>query len=382
MKILIVCKYLPGPGQSKGGAWVAKNLATGLSEKGHDVTYLCNQVGRGHHNFDVKIEKETDYKKLYDNKGLQEFINSFDIIHFHTAFYNPFFLSLPQIAKVPVVFTLHARFPIDLIEYYPKFSVAHLNNRTTSIVHSMQHVSKYIAVADYCKFDHLMVQGSYDYLNFSKGNIDVIHNGIDPRIFHKVNSETRESLKEQYGLKGKKVVLFVGRLESEKGADIALKVAKHFEARKDTAFVFFGQAISTQEGQAEEYLKQINERKNTLFIEHFESDGHTIYNLADIFFLPTQLEMFPLVNLEAMACGLPILTTKVGGISEAVKNKVNGYLTTRIDFAKMCSRLEKLLGDEGLRNEFGEKGKAKVEQRFKLGAMVDKHVDLYSALAK
>jgi glycosyltransferase involved in cell wall biosynthesis len=85
---------------------------------------------------------------------------------------------------------------------------------------------------------------------------------------------------------------------------------------------------------------------------------------ASLLVRPSLSEGLPLVALEAMACGLPVVATDVGGTAEVVQDGVTGYLLRTNDVDQLAERVCRLIGDAGLRAEMGARGRAFVEQGY------------------
>jgi len=92
---------------------------------------------------------------------------------------------------------------------------------------------------------------------------------------------------------------------------------------------------------------------------------------SDIFALISKWEGFPLSILEAMAHSLPIIASDVGGVSESVKDKYNGYLVTRGDVKMVRSALKSLIQDEGLRKKYGDNSRTLFKEKFEFEKMVE-----------
>ena len=97
-------------------------------------------------------------------------------------------------------------------------------------------------------------------------------------------------------------------------------------------------------------------------------DKRDIFRTADIFVFPTFYhdECFPLVLLEAMQYGLPIVTTSEGGIPDMVENGVNGFICEKNNPESLAMCLELLLNDESLRKRMGESGYEKYRNEYTL----------------
>lgn len=102
--------------------------------------------------------------------------------------------------------------------------------------------------------------------------------------------------------------------------------------------------------------------------------------LASLFALPSYHEGMPMSVLEAMAAGVPVLATTVGGIPEAVADGVEGFLVAPGDVAALAARLQQLLQDEALARRMGAAGRRKVEMMFSTQAVLPRLEQLYREL--
>jgi glycosyltransferase involved in cell wall biosynthesis len=101
-----------------------------------------------------------------------------------------------------------------------------------------------------------------------------------------------------------------------------------------------------------------------------------LYARCDVFVLPTQADCFSLASMEAMATGLPVVTSDVGGIAEIVSEGCSGFLTTPGDGRSLARRLEALVRDPRLRLELGMQGRRIVETRFDAARNTARQLDL------
>jgi glycosyltransferase involved in cell wall biosynthesis len=91
---------------------------------------------------------------------------------------------------------------------------------------------------------------------------------------------------------------------------------------------------------------------------------HALYRSAGVFVLPTLADCFSIASIEAMACGLPVITTDVGGIGDIVEHGATGFLVPPRDGAALASALAALLADAGRRRAFGAAARERAVQQF------------------
>ena len=105
------------------------------------------------------------------------------------------------------------------------------------------------------------------------------------------------------------------------------------------------------------------------------------YSAADICVVPSFHESFCLVALEALACGTPVVASRVGGLATTIRDGETGYLIGELSPEAFAQRLELLLGDEGLMVKMGDAGRASV-MRYSWSAIADEVLGLYEELPK
>jgi N-acetyl-alpha-D-glucosaminyl L-malate synthase BshA len=99
--------------------------------------------------------------------------------------------------------------------------------------------------------------------------------------------------------------------------------------------------------------------------------------VSDVFLLPSELESFGLAALEALACEVPVIATRIGGIPEVVTDGETGYLSDVGDTDKMAEDAITLLENEGLRRAFGQKGRETAVQRYGSDKIVPQYIEFY-----
>ena len=193
-----------------------------------------------------------------------------------------------------------------------------------------------------------------------KDKVIVIPNGIDVGDFNAAYS--REDSKRELGFSpSDRLLLYVGNFEPRKGLDILIKaMPRILKEAQNTNLVLVGDGIMRDKLEALAKKLGVAEHvKFTGFVN--KSEKIRYYKSADIFILPSLYEIFGIVNLEAMACGIPVVASKVGGIPEVVKDGKNGLLIPPGNSEALADALIYLLENEDVREKMGKSGRKKVE---------------------
>jgi glycosyltransferase involved in cell wall biosynthesis len=112
------------------------------------------------------------------------------------------------------------------------------------------------------------------------------------------------------------------------------------------------------------------------------ADTAPCYAQFDVFVLSSRTEQLPLVLLEAMACGLPVVATDVGDVRATLPYDAGPCIAPPADADALASSLRLLLGNQGLRARLGQKNRQVVAERFAAGACLQRFVDLYRQTAR
>ena len=193
------------------------------------------------------------------------------------------------------------------------------------------------------------------------GKITVLPAGVDLELFRPTaKADARRSL----GLPDRNVVLSVGRVEPLKGFDILLTAMASLDERSDTTVVIVGgDEDSSPELERLQSLAETLELEDSVIFSRAVSQERLsmYYNAADVFVLPSYYESFGLVALEAMACGVPVIASRVSGPRSFVKSGVTGYLIDRRCPEPFAQRLDVLLHNPTLRESMGRAARSHAE---------------------
>ena len=206
-----------------------------------------------------------------------------------------------------------------------------------------------------------------------------IHNGIDTSLF--LGEKNTTSARNSFGLpQDVPLAGTVGRLVSVKNQTMLLDAFAIAINRVPSAHL----AI-LGDGPL---LKPLKERSRALSIEehvHFitkTDEMPSFYHALDLFVLSSQIEGLPMTVLEALCSGVPVVSTKVGGIPEAVIDGATGHLVDRDDAAGLAGYVADLLSDPVLRARMGEKGREHVAERFDIKETASRYEEIYERLAR
>jgi glycosyltransferase involved in cell wall biosynthesis len=177
-----------------------------------------------------------------------------------------------------------------------------------------------------------------------KDKIMVIPVGINTKLFKPANRH--ENRKKYHLNENEKIILYVGRLNVEKGLDLLLKSFKEVKKEvEDCKLVLVGEGKDRD--NLENLAKNI-ELKDIIFMGALERDKiPEIINCADVFALCSLYEGMPTVVLEALACGVPVVSTNVGDVHKVVRNDKTGYIVEKRTKEEMSDKLIKALSNSG-----------------------------------
>jgi glycosyltransferase involved in cell wall biosynthesis len=218
--------------------------------------------------------------------------------------------------------------------------------------------------------DCILVGSSYVRDSFAREGIDaakivVAPYGVDLAVFNPGSTRAAQRSKTFNAI-------FVGQLSQRKGLSYLLRAYRRFR-KVDTTLTLVGSAPETQaplRPYAELFHHVPHQTRPALA---------QLYRESDVFVFPTLLEGMPLVVLEAMACGLPVIVT-ANGPGDVVRDGVDGFVVPSRDEEAICDRLERLYRDPELRIEMGSNAYLRA-QEFDWPAYANRALDALAALA-
>ncbi|HHY63242.1 MAG TPA: glycogen synthase [Bacillota bacterium] len=217
-----------------------------------------------------------------------------------------------------------------------------------------------------------MRQDVIEHYDVEPEKVVVIHNGIDLSGYRRTDDT---SALEQYGIE-EPYVLFVGRISRQKGIMYLLDAAPMI--RPGVKVVLIAGTPDTKEIE-EELAARVKDLPNVVWINRMLPREHVIqlYSHASVFACPSVYEPFGIINLEAMACEIPVVASAVGGIPEVVVDGETGFLVPPGDPESLASAINRVIDSEKLHTQFGKAGRRRVERFFSWEAIAEKTKDMY-----
>ena len=277
--------------------------------------------------------------------------NKFDIIETFTHHSNIIGLPLAWLTGISVRIGSHH----GKITGFPKY----LDWLHTRIVNSSI-TTKIIAVSNAVEKDAIASRIKHD-------KIVVIPNGI---IVPEVNNLDSTYLKKELNLSDRnKILLTAGRLTYEKGHVFLLRsLPKILEVFPEIILVIAGDGVLRSDLERE--AKELN-ISNQVYFLGFRKDVPRLLASADLFILSSRSEGLPMVILEAMGVGIPILSTDVGGIGEVIRDGINGRLVKSESELQLAKAVIEIFENEPERKKYISAGRELVESRYTVDIMCD-----------
>ncbi len=358
MKILIINHF---PLEGSGSGVYVSNIAQNLVKKGHEVCVIIPENKTKIKNIpnvkihpvyfkgQEKIEGQVDFNfpcmdphprsgflfedmtnlqiNQYENafkEAIEQEIKDFrpEIIHAQHIW---IISSILEKYNIPIIITSHGS---DIMGYNES------NKFHSHVRKAAKDCKKIITISNHNKEEVSTIFEEYKY------KIITIANGYNKDMFFKEKCSKEEVLKS-FNIKNKydKIICFAGRLTKNKGIDILLNSAKIYEKENILTLI-------AGHGSEYEVLFQLKEKlglKNVVFLGDLKHEQlRKLYSISDVCVVPSRKEAFGLVALEAIACGLPVVATRQGGIPDFVNDKV-GVLVEEENVEELANAIMQVL---------------------------------------
>ena len=366
MKIGITCYPTYG-----GSGVVATELGMELAKRGHEVHFISYalpiRLTTGDQVFFHEVEvlsyplfEYPPYDLVLATK-MAEVIKRFDLDLLHVHYAIPHSISA-YLAKmmlrdrvVPFITTLHGT-DITLVgndrSYLPitRFGIEQSDAVTA--------VSQYLS------------QRTKDEFQIER-EIDVVPNFVDCDVYDKA---TDRDLRARFANPDEGLLIHISNFRPIKRVEDVVEIFARVRKQRPAKLLMVGDG---PERPKAEWLANTHQvAKDVLFLGK-QNDMARLLSVSDILLLPSELESFGLVALEAMACEVPVVATKVGGLPEVVRHGVDGYLCELGNVPEMADYCMKILNDPDKRTEMGRFARLHARKDFCASKIVIQYEKLY-----
>lgn len=298
----------------------------------------------------------------------------YDVLQIHSGSYSGFPVWVAKACGVVSILTLHnvtspghfllMRLPLfrNLRSVYSKASVSYALKKSDFVV----------GVSNGCLDARL-----YGHEHVRRKST-VIYHGVD--IPGKKSKSEKNKFKHQLGWSpDSKVIVTLGRLDPTKNhrrcIDIFIKV---FEKVPESRMLLVGDGM--ERANLESFVRHKGLDDKVAFLG-FRDDAADILCCCDVMLMPSLHEGFGIAAIEASAAGMPVVGSRIPGLSEAVEHGVTGFLFEPLDVGSMADALTSLLMDGATRQKMGDAGKQRVMNLFSVDVMIKNYLELYTKCA-
>lgn len=373
MKIGIVCYPTYG-----GSGVLATELGIGLAKKGHDIHFISykrparlinfipnvylHEVGT----YEYPLFEHPPYDSLLASKIVDVTLyEKLDVLHVHYAIPHATVAFLAnQIleskgTKLPIVTTLHGT----------DITLVGLDKSLSSVVEfSINKSDKVTTVSESLKAQ------TKSYFNTVR-EISVIYNFINLKRFsRRENPEARDS----FAPNGEKIMMHISNFRKVKRVEDVVKVFSKVRERIPVKLLLVGDG--PERIKVQETCRSLGICNDITFLGRQDA-VEDLLSLADLFILPSAKESFGLAALEAMACGVPVISTNAGGLPEVNIEGETGFLTDVGDIDAMAAKSIEILSDEDKLSSFRVNARNKALE-FSREKIVPQYEQLYQACIK
>jgi len=289
---------------------------------------------------------------------------SADVVHAHTWYVGLAGVLIGALADVPLVVTMHSIEPLRPWKVDQLGAGYALSTWAERI--AVERADRIIAVSAQMRADVL------GHFQVDPERVVVVHNGVDADRFRR--TDRRDAL-ARHGI-GPRYVLFVGRVSEQKGIFPLLEAAASLP--DGVELVLCASSPDTPE-LAARLSAAVADQPRVRWIDEMVPVDELVqlYSHAAVFVCPSIYEPFGLINLEAMACGTPVVASRVGGIPEVVVDGETGWLVPPGDPAALAGALRTALADPRRAAQLGEAGRRRVETHFSWNRIADQTLAVY-----
>lgn len=350
-----------------------------LSKSGYEVDIISarddkennifneNGIPQKYVNMSREIAPLQDIKSIIDMVKLLK-KEKYEIVHTHNAKAGLIGRIAAKIAGVPVI--IHTSHGLPFFEgqnkiKYTIFKNLELFGLKISDYFGSQNEEDLNIMRKYAPNEKLFYEG----------------NGVDvdkmDEIYKSISNEDIQNVKNELNIPEDNIVMLMGaRFESVKNHDLLLSSLGLLKKKGINNFTCMLAGQGELEQQIRNKVKEMDLEENIIFLG-YRKDIYKFIKLADIVALTSLKEGIPRIIMESMYFKKPVVATDVLGTRELVVNNETGFMTNIDDAEVMADNIELLINDKQLRNDFGERGKARIEEKFTEQLVIKRLDSLY-----
>ncbi|AWL77713.1 N-acetyl-alpha-D-glucosaminyl L-malate synthase BshA [Capnocytophaga canimorsus] len=372
MNIAIVCYPTFG-----GSGVVATELGLALARKGHQVHFITyshpvrlDYLQKNIHFHEVHVEEYPlfhyqPYELALSSKMYSVIKNyDIDVLHVHYAIPHAYagYMAKQMLEKegitIPMITTLHGT-DITLVGNHPNYK--------PSVTFSINQSDVVTSVSQSLKQDTLRL------FDIEK-EVVVIPNFINIAKEIRTNPCPRDLMAET----GERIVTHISNFRKVKRISDVIEVFYRIQMKIPAKLILVGEGPEKE--AAEQQCKDLGIKHKVRFLGN-SLDVDRILCLSDLFLLPSESESFGLAALEAMAAGVPVIATNVGGLPEVIENGFSGFLSPLADVNTMANSAIHILQDDTTLKKFKEQARISA-LRFDENKIIPLYENLYYEVKK
>ena len=331
-----------------------RNLVRHLARIDHETTYFlfCDDADEATlrdlaENFVPVVDSSPGYS-VQEHFSIPRQLQRLGADLLHTPHY-----VLPLLCRKPSVVTIHDCIHLLFPQYLPNRMA--LSYAKFMLRHAVHKSAVILTVSEASRRDILRFYPEAD-----PDRIQVVPNAIDDAILEEPGEEERERVQERYQIRGR-YVLYAGNIKPHKNVDrliAAFGILKQKPGHEDVKLLIIGDEVNRY-GSLRRSVEAAGVRQDVRFFG-FVPD-HTLsalYRMASVFAFPSLYEGFGLPPLEAMACGTPVVTSRISSLPEVVGDAA--LLVDPYDIEDIAQAIARILDDETLRADLITRGRERV----------------------
>ncbi len=345
-----------------------------------DLAVHCQGEDRpgaiAHRPWDLLCDANGALQTISADLSMTAGVGSADVVHSHTWYANLAGHLAAMLYGIPHVMTMHSLEPLRPWKAEQLGGGYVLSSWCERV--AVESAAAVIAVSSGMRSDVLAT-----YPSVPADRVHVIRNGIDTGEYA---PDRGTDVLERYGIDPRRLtVVYIGRITRQKGLPVLLRAAEHLDPAVQLVLCA-GQAdtpeLGTEVSGLVEHLAQI--RSGVIWLEGMlrRTEVIQILSHATVFACPSLYEPLGIVNLEAMACGVAVVATNVGGIPEVVLDAQTGLLVPPNDPVLLAEAISSLVSDPARAAAMGQLGRQRVIADFSWASIAAQTAALYTELTR